>query len=395
MILGRGMEEKGVSGSFIVISEENSDRLYPMFIGVSCALFALRLLPEPEICDEKWAEIRNKMLKGSALVGLLVWTVQRNVITTEKTKLLEKLETAQMEIAELKKRRSEDAKANEKVVSIFAAREQSWFDERRKLSHQIFSLMNDLRVVEAKRENSVSELGDKMKEIEVILQLKDKMIEEAERRRLESEEKLKAAKNVLEELRANVKNEVERHSSEISKHKTAFIELVSNQRQLEAEMGRTIRQVEAAKQEVDAVLEEKEQLVLVNQRLSVEIVRLHKDLERKSNLNAADKELLLKELRSSKAKRRQAEVEAEKWKAVAESKHDRISLRNMFFLKHVNGKSNTTPLDARNPKSEMRKGVEILSFVNNRYMSDATEESSEMMLHFFICTHLSVCLILF
>ncbi|XP_057774216.1 uncharacterized protein LOC130993368 isoform X2 [Salvia miltiorrhiza] len=266
------MEEKGVSGSLIVISEKNSDRLYPMFIGVSCALFVLRLLPEPEICDEKWSEIRNGMLKGSALVGLLVSTV-------EKSKLLEKLENAEMEIAELKKRRSEDAKANEKVVSIFAAREQSWFDERRKLSHQIFSLMNDLKVVEAKRENSVSELGDKMKEIEVILQLKDTMIEEAERRRLESEEKLKEAHHLAEELR-------ESHSSEISKHKTAFIE-----------------QVEAAKQEVEALLEHKEQLLLVNQ-------------------------MLLKQVRSSKLKRKQAEVEAARWKAVAESKHDRNSFLN-------------------------------------------------------------------
>ncbi|KAG6426580.1 hypothetical protein SASPL_110805 [Salvia splendens] len=295
MILIRVMEEKG------------------MFIGVSCALFALRLLSDPELCDERWSEIRNRMLKGSALVGLLVWTVQRNVVTVENAKLLSKLESAQMEIAELKKRRSEDAKANEKVVSIFAAREQSWFDERRKLSHQIFNLMNDLKVVEAKREMSVTELGDKMNEIEVILQLKDKMIEDAERRRLESEEKLKAAQDLAEELRESLKSRI----SEISKHKAAIVE-----------MGQSIRQTEE-------LVEEKEQLVLVNQRLSVEIVRLHKDLERRSNSDAAEKQMLLKEVRSSKVRRKQAEAEAARWKAVAESKHDRISLRNMF-LKHFN-----------------------------------------------------------
>ncbi|KAL1550681.1 hypothetical protein AAHA92_18614 [Salvia divinorum] len=293
-----------------------------MFIGVSCALFALRLLSDPEICDERWSEIRNRMLKGSALVGLLVWTVQRNVVTVENSKLLEKLESAQMEIAELKKRRSEDAKANEKVVSIFSAREQSWFDERRKLSQQIFNLMNDLKVVEAKREMSVSELGDKVNEIEVILQLKDKMIEDAERRRLESEEKLKEAQDLAEELRESLKGQSERHFSEISKHKAAFNEL-------EAEMERSIRQAEAA------AVEEKEQLVLVNQRLSVEVVRLHKDLERRSNLDAAEKQMLLKEVRSSKVRRKQAEVDAARWKAVAESKHGRVSLRNMF-LKHFN-----------------------------------------------------------
>lgn len=400
-------EEKAVSGSFMVISEEKTDSLYPMIFGVSCAFFALRLLPEPEISDEKWSEIRNRVLKGSALVGFLVWTVQRNVVTTEKLELLQKVENAQIEITELKQRRSEDAKANEKVVSIFAGREQSWFDERRKLREQIGALMNDLRRVEAKKEKSVAELGEKMKEIEVILQLKDKMIEEAERRRLETEVKLKAAEDVAEELRQNVKREAERHSSEISKHKTAFIELVSNQRQLEAEMGRTLRQVEAAKHEVDAVLEQKEQLVLANQRLSMEMVRMHKDLEqkdqilsamlRKSKMDTAEKQMLLKEVKSCKAKRKQAELETARWKAVSESKHDRHSLRSMFS-KHVNAKSDAlaagkllraeavTPLEAWSHKSgrtdydfeyrrgEMKKGVEFLSFVSDPYLPDGTEE---------------------
>ncbi|XP_042051811.1 uncharacterized protein LOC121797142 [Salvia splendens] len=324
-----------------------------MFIGVSCALFALRLLSDPEICDERWSEIRDRMLKGSALVGLLVWTVQRNVVTVENAKLLSKLEIAQMEIAELKKRRSEDAKANEKVVSIFAAREQSWFDERRKLSHQIFNLMNDLKVVEAKRETSVTELGDKMNEIDVILQLKDKMIEDAERRRLESEEKLKAAQDLAEDLRGSLKS----HSSEISKHKAAIVEM-------EAEMGRSIRQAET-------VVEEKEQLVLVNQRLSVEIVRLHKDSERRSNLDAAEKQMLLKEVRSSKVRRKQAEVEAARWKAVAESKHDRISLRNMF-LKHFNPYLTRAIQESR---AEQKHSVEMYAVLEQLRQKDEKLEA--------------------
>ncbi|XP_047958670.1 myosin-10-like isoform X2 [Salvia hispanica] len=320
-----------------------------MFIGVSCALFALRLLSDPEICDERWSEIRDRMLKGSALVGLLVWTVQRNVVTVENAKLLSKLEIAQMEIAELKKRRSEDAKANEKVVSIFSAREQSWFDERRKLSHQIFNLMNDLKVVEAKRDMSVTELGDKMNEIDVILQLKDKMIEDAERRRLESEEKLKAAQDLAEELRESL----ESHSSEISKHKAAIVE-----------MGRSIRQAEA-------VVEEKEQLVLVNQRLSVEIVRLHKDLERRSNLDAAEKQMLLKEVRSSKVRRKQAEAEAARWKAVAESKHDTISLRNMF-LKHFNPYLTRAIQESR---AEQKHSVEMYAVLEQLRQKDEKLEA--------------------
>ncbi|KAI3471224.1 hypothetical protein Pfo_027887 [Paulownia fortunei] len=393
------MDKKGVSASFMVISEENIDSLYPMFFGVSCAFFALRLLPEPEMCDDKWSEIRNRMLKGSAhLLGLLLWRVQRKVDNSEKFELLHKLEKAQKEIGELKKRRSEDAKANEKVVRIFAAREQSWFDERKKLKQQIGALVNDLRVLEMKKEKSISELGEKLKETEVVLQSKDKLIQEGEQKRWETEEKLKKAENLAEELRENVKSEAQHHSSEISKHKTAFIELVSNQRQLEAEMGRAHRQVVAAKQELDSVLEQKEQLVLANQRLSMELVKMHNDLEqkdqilsamlRKSKLDTAEKQMLLKEVKSSQAKKKQAELETARWKAVSESKYERHSLRNMLS-KHVYGKSDAfagvkvlqakgmMSLDAGNHRSgktdyhleykqpQIKKGLEVFSLVSD------------------------------
>ncbi|KAK4436215.1 hypothetical protein Salat_0785200 [Sesamum alatum] len=366
------MDEKGVSGSF---SEEDIDSLYPMFFGVSCAFFALRLLPEPEICDEKWSEIRNRMLKGSAhLLGLLVWRVQKE---GERFELLHKLEMAQNEIRELKRIRSEDAKANERVVSMFAGREQSWFDERKKLRQQIGGLMNDLRVVEMKKEKSIAELSEKLRETEVVLLSKDELIEEREKTRRETEERLQKAENLAEELRETVKNEAQRHSSEISKHKTAFIELVSNQRQIEAEMGRAVRQVEAAKEELDLVLEQKEELVLMNQRLSMELVKMHKDLEqkdqilsamlRKSKLDTAEKEMLLKEMKLSKAKRKQAELETARWKAVSESKHEKHSSRSMLS-KRVTGKQDAFLGDKtlhangyhlENEQPEIRKGLEV------------------------------------
>ncbi|KAL0382443.1 UNVERIFIED_CONTAM: hypothetical protein Scaly_0531600 [Sesamum calycinum] len=365
------MDEKGVF-------EEDIDRLYPMFFGVSCAFFALRLLPEPEICDGKWSEIRNRMLKGSAhLLGLLIWRVQKEVANSERFELLHKIEMAQKEIAELKRIRSEDAKANERVVSMFAAREQSWFDERKKLRQQIGALMNDLRVLEMKKEKTIAELGEKLKEAEVILQSKDELIEEGEKTRRETEEKLQKAETLAEELTGTVKSEAQRHSSEISKHKTAFIELVSNQRQLEAEMGRAVRQLEAAKEELDLVLEQKEELVLVNQRLSMELVKMHKDLEqkdqilsamlRKSKLDTAEKEMLLKEVKLSKAKRKQAELETARWKAVSESKHEKHSSRSMLS-KHVkatqdmfSGGKTVNGYHLENEQLEIRKELEVFS----------------------------------
>ncbi|KAK4403676.1 hypothetical protein Sango_0736200 [Sesamum angolense] len=260
---------------------------------------------------------------------------------------------------------------------MFAAREQSWFDERKKLRQQIGALMNDLRVLEMKKEKTIAELGEKLKETEVILQSKDELIEEGEKTRRETEEKLQKAETLAEELTGTVKSEAQRHSSEISKHKTAFIELVSNQRQLEAEMGRAVRQLEAAKEELNLVLEQKEELVLVNQRLSMELVKMHKDLEqkdqilsamlRKSKLDTAEKEMLLKEVKLSKAKRKQAEIETARWKAVSESKHEKHSSRSMLS-KHVKAKQDmfsggktANGYHLENEQLEIRKELEVFS----------------------------------
>lgn len=86
------MDEKGVLNSCAVLSEDQSDTLYPMFFGVSCAFFALRLLSESEMNDEKLSEIRDGLRKGSAhLLGLLVWRVQRDEANCGKSEIIHKL----------------------------------------------------------------------------------------------------------------------------------------------------------------------------------------------------------------------------------------------------------------------------------------------------------------
>ncbi|PPR84553.1 hypothetical protein GOBAR_AA36162 [Gossypium barbadense] len=284
------MDEKGISGSYPIFSEDKKDSLYPMYIGVSCAFFALRLLTGPEKEDEKWSESRDKMLHGSAqLLGLLIWRIQREEANEAQCELLRKLEIAKIEIEELKKRRHEDAKANEKVM---------------------------------------------------VVESKDKVIEEMEQKGKELEEKVMEFESIAEELKEAAKWEAQEHSNELWKHKTAFIEIVSNQRRLEAEMGRAFREVEATKLELDAVLEQKEESVLLAQNLSMEIAKMRKDLEqkdkvlsamlRKTKLDTAEKQLLLKEVKVSKTKKKQAELETERWRAVSESRHERHSLKAMF-----------------------------------------------------------------
>lgn len=200
--------------------------------------------------------------------------------------------------------------------------------------------MSGLRVFEKKKDQAITHWNEKMKEMEHLVQSKDKALADMEQKLKEFEEKLREAENVAEELREKAKSEAQQHSSEILKHRTTFIELVSNQRQLDADMGRALRQVEATKREFNLVLDQKEESVLMVQELSAEIVKMHKDLEqkdkilsamlRKSKLDISEKQMLVKEIKLSKAKRKQAELETERWKVVSESKHERHSLRSML-----------------------------------------------------------------
>lgn len=352
------MDEKVVPISNSFASEDKSfDSLYPMYFGVSCAFFAVRLLSLPhDVGNERWSDIREKMLQGSAqLLGLLVWRVQREGLDGgEKCGILLKLKNAEREVAELKRIRREDAKANEKVVSIFAAQEQTWLIERKKLRQHIGALMSELRVQEKRKAQVVSEMSDKLKEMELLVQDREKALEEEGEKRKELEEKLKKVESVAEELREKAKRESQEHSSDLRKHKTAFIELVSNQRHLEADMSRALRQVEAKKRELESVLKQKEESVMMVQKLSAEIVNMHEDLEqkdkilsatlRKSKLDTAEKHMLLKEVKLSKAKRKQAELESERWKAVSESRQERHSLRNML-AKQANSRLEIVPAE--------------------------------------------------
>lgn len=399
------MDEEGVNDVCFVLTEQKEDSFYPMLFGVSCAFSAFELLSERGLNNSKWSEVSHNLLKGSArLMGLLVWRAQREQAKRGKCELILKLENAEREIEELKKLRSEDAKANEKVVSIFAAHEQGWFVERKKLRQQIGALLNELRVQEAKKDETIYKLNEQLKEKDNLVQSKDKLLEEERQKRREKEENLKKAENAETELRETLKREAQEHSTELWKHKTAFIELVSTQRQLESEMGRAVRQVEAAKQDLDAVLDQKEQYVLMTQKLSMELLKTRKDLEqkdkilsamlRKSKLDTAEKQMLLKEVKVSKSKRQQAEMETEKWRTVSESRHERHSLRSMLsrhykskseaFPKGVhssaarpshNGKTTSQPTNlAGYEQSDLSKEPELFSPLSEQYLTKASEE---------------------
>ncbi|XP_073008201.1 uncharacterized protein [Typha latifolia] len=315
---------------------EVESQAYPMYFGVSCAFVALHLVSRTRGLDVehgRWSRISELMLQGSAqLLGQLVSRFQVNL---EALSQEEKLRGAELEIAELKQRRTEDAKANEKVAGIFAAHEQSWLAERKNLRRQLQVIVGEMRALKTKHEESVSDLKKRIEEEERAIGFKDEALEQEINRSKELEEKLQLAKEVAEELKERSKQEAQDHSTELWKHKTAFVELVSNQRQLEAEMSRALRQAEATKQELQEVFERKEEAIAMVEQLSVEIGKLQKDAEqkdkilsamlRKCKIDTAEKHMLLKEVKISKAKKKQAQLEMEKWRKTAESRHKKSS----------------------------------------------------------------------
>ncbi|VFQ77649.1 unnamed protein product [Cuscuta campestris] len=246
-------------------------------------------------------------MKSNMLLGFLVWKIQKEEANRKVSAVILELGNARREIEELKKLRSEDAKANERVVGIYAAQEQVWLTERKKLRQHIGALMQELRILATKKDRSISELLQSLNEKESDLQSKDKTIEEETQKSNNLEEELKRAESVAEELRA----------------------------------------------ELALALQQKEQSLSMVQKLSMDIVKVKKDLEqkdqilsamlRKSKLDASEKQMLLKELKLCKSKRKQAELETERWKLLSDPRHEKLSSLRNLLPKHVNSKLDVIP----------------------------------------------------
>ncbi|KAF3324598.1 plectin-like isoform X1 [Carex littledalei] len=176
--------------------------------------------------------------------------------------------------------------------------------------------------LKSRHEEAMSDMKRRLEEEHHAIGFKDQALEQEITKSREAEEKLKLAEQVMSELRERAQKEEQAHVAEIWKHKTAFVELMSNQRRLESELARTVKKADVSKREL-------EQAATTVDELSSEVVRLKKDVEqkdkvltamlRKSKIDTADKQMLLKEVKITKAKKKQAELEAEKWRKMWQS----------------------------------------------------------------------------
>lgn len=229
---------------------------------------------------------------------------------------------------ELRRRRGEDARANEKVAGIFAAHEQRWFAERKGLRRQVHAVVAAARAREAAHGEAVAELTRQLEEQE---QRAAEAAEQEAGRREEAEGKLRAA----EEAAERAGKEAQEHAAELRKHRAALAELATARRELEAELARAARRGDAAEAELGEALERRDEAASTAAELSAECARLRRDAEhkdkilsamlRKSKIDMEDREMLVREVKMCKARRKQAELEADRWRKMWESRHRRGS----------------------------------------------------------------------
>jgi len=253
--------------------------------------------------------------------------------------LREKVAALERQVEELRHRRAEDARANEKVAGIFASHEQRWFAERKSLRRQVHAVVAAARAREAKREEEAAELRRQLEEQRDTVALRDRALEQEVQRRQGAEERLRAAERTAEELRERAGRDALEHAAEVRKHKAAFVELASAQRQLEADLARAARLADTAEAELRAALERRDEAAATAADLSAEAARLRRDADhkdkilsamlRKSKIDMDDREMLVREVKMCKARRKQAEMEADRWRKMWESRaHRRGSSRS-------------------------------------------------------------------
>ncbi|KAL6615120.1 hypothetical protein ACP70R_037390 [Stipagrostis hirtigluma subsp. patula] len=260
------------------------------------------------------------------------WSRAREAALREKVAELER------QVEELRRRRAEDARANEKVAGIFASHEQRWFSERKALRRQVHAVVAAARAREAKREEEAAELRRQLEEQRRAAGIKDGAMEQEARRRDAAEEKARAAEQAAEELRERGRKDAAEHAAELRKHKAAFVELASAQRQLEADLARAERRADAAEAELRSALERRDEAAAAAAELTAEVARLRRDAEhkdkilsamlRKTKIDMEDREMLVREVKMSKARRKQAELEAERWRKMWESRGHRRGSRS-------------------------------------------------------------------
>ncbi|KAJ7551735.1 hypothetical protein O6H91_06G026600 [Diphasiastrum complanatum] len=265
----------------------------------------------------------------------------------EKMELLSKLAQAESHVEELKRMRVEDAKANEKVVTMFAIQEQCWKNERKRLRHEneVFKkrveiLLDKIRVnfhergsncLECKqKERSIVNLKEKLTEKDFLLIT---TMEEAKAEQLEKNElagKLAVAEMLAEYVQEKLDNQLKEHDECLVNYGMEMSALISKQKELKADLESTVKELDISKQEAAALNEFIQIAQESKKKLLAELKNLKKDIKskdvvlsvmlRKNGLATAENFELARKLAHVKARKRNLESERDGWRRIAEER---------------------------------------------------------------------------
>ncbi|KAG0594402.1 hypothetical protein M758_UG074300 [Ceratodon purpureus] len=268
--------------------------------------------------------------------------VDRNDWDEEKNKFLQRIAEAEDEVRELKKRRGEDAKANEKVVRIYSTREHGWKSEKKKLRHEIDMLRKDLIRQEASgfcsprdrgvcdecelKERRLIDLEKILKEREFIIMsaMDDARSREAECVELTSS--LAAEKVITAELNQKLENEI----SNSAEREQVLGEVRDRKEKAEFRLVQVEEELDTTKSHLEALSLASEDHSAMSQKLLKELGTLKQESEDKdvmistilerATVEREEKEDLARELAAVVSGKQIAETESGRWKRLAEER---------------------------------------------------------------------------
>lgn len=257
----------------------------------------------------------------------------------ERGLLVQKLSVAEAQVTSVLKSRQEDAKANEKVVGIFASYEQSWKNEKKKLKREIELLRNE---VIGMRKRSLrkgdggkgcEECKSKVQELE---KLEDKLCEKEflmaaamdEARSDQHERNQLAGKLAMVELRVlDLKDKLSKETAKNAELQMAIADVTRKHEETENKLMSDLKSV---KREIESITAAKMNQNAMIEELLEELTNLQKDvgdkeeviavLMKRSNIDRQEREELLHQLASAKTKRKAVETEKDRWKRLAEER---------------------------------------------------------------------------
>lgn len=295
-------------------------------------------------------------ISGSELLGqkstAAETRAEQETEAAERFGYLQQIQDLQEELLDLRRQRAQDGKANERVVSIFASREQTWKAEKRKLRNEQRKLWQELqrsfvlqeglrqkferlRSVQQQacseceqREGLLVELKERLSEQEFLIMatMEEAQAEQQEKNALAG--KLASVESSLSQLQEKLSMDAEAHSLELTKHEETIEQLETRFRGVEMENSQALQDLKSTQTSLAALIHEKNRYEELFTQMSSEITQLHKSAQekedvisamlKKANADTEDRHELEKELAIIKVKHGHAEREKETWRWLVE-----------------------------------------------------------------------------